>query len=85
MHHAAIQAADQAAWARFEAAGTEITRLSQLDMERFTKLAIPIWFNWANKDAAAGQVFKVQLDYMMSGSLGYVTADDVKGNALRWA
>ncbi len=85
MHHAAIQAADQVAWEKFKAAGTEITRLSQRDVEIFTKLAIPLWFNWANKDAAASQVFKVQLDYMMSGSLGYVTPDDIKGHALRWA
>ena len=84
MHHAAIQKADQAAWKHFEDAGTEITRLSERDVELFTKLAIPLWFNWANKDPAAARVFKIQLDYMMSGSLGYVTSDDIAGHVLRW-
>ena len=73
LHHAAIQAADQAAWAKFEEAGSVVTRLSERDVERFTELAVPLWFKWANKDKDAARVFKIQLDYMMSGSLGYVT------------
>ena len=72
-HHAAIQAADQAAWAKFAEAGSEVTRLSERDVERFTALAVPLWFKWANKDRDAARTFKIQLDYMMSGSLGYVT------------
>ncbi len=84
LHHAAIQQADQAAWKRFEDAGSQITRLSAIDVDRFTKLAIPLWFNWANKDEGAARAFKVQLEYMMSGSLGYVTPEDIKGHALKW-
>jgi hypothetical protein len=30
-------------------------------------------------------VFKIQLDYMMSGSLGYVTSDMIKGQKLKWS
>jgi TRAP-type mannitol/chloroaromatic compound transport system substrate-binding protein len=82
MHHAKIQKADQEAWKKFEEAGTIVTRLSQEDVEAFTKLAIPRWFAWANKDKAAAQIFKIQLDYMMSGSLGYVTPDMIKGYTL---
>ena len=82
MHHAAIQKADQEAWKKFEDAGTIVTRLSQDDVEAFTKLAVPRWFAWANKDAQAARVFKIQLDYMMSGSLGYVTPDDIAGMTL---
>jgi TRAP-type mannitol/chloroaromatic compound transport system substrate-binding protein len=78
LHHAAIQAADAQAWPKFEAAGTIITRLSENDIIRFTELAIPRWFAWAKKDKIAARIFKVQLDYLMSGSLGYVTADMVK-------
>lgn len=78
LHHAAIQAADAQAWPKFEAAGTIITRLSENDIVRFTELAIPRWFAWAKKDKIAARIFKVQLDYLMSGSLGYVTADMVK-------
>ena len=83
MHHAAIQRADQAAWKRFEEAGSEITRLSAEDVDGLTKLAIPLWFHWANKDDGAARVFKAQLDYMMSGSLGYVTPAQIAGHVLR--
>ncbi|MEE8434620.1 MAG: TRAP transporter substrate-binding protein DctP [bacterium] len=84
MHHAGIQKADQLAWKKFEAAGTRVTRLGQDDVEKFTKLAVPRWFAWANKDKDATRVFKIQLDYMMSGSLGYVTAADIRGQRLRY-
>lgn len=83
MHHAAIQAADQLAWKKFEEAGTEITRLSEDDVEAFTQLAVPLWYKWANKDAYAAKAFKTQLDYMMSGSLGYVDKALIKGQKLK--
>ena len=79
MHHAAIQAADQEAWKKFEEDGTEVTRLSQDDVELMTEVAVPIWFDYANRDKNAARVFKIQLDYMMSGSLGYVTAEQIEG------
>ncbi|WP_299816714.1 TRAP transporter substrate-binding protein DctP [uncultured Roseibium sp.] len=79
MHHAAIQKADQEAWEKFEADGTEITRLSQDDVELMTEVAVPIWFNYANRDKDSARIFKIQLDYMMSGSLGYVTPEQVEG------
>ncbi len=85
IHHAGIQKADQEAWKKFEAAGTVVTRLSQEDVDKFTKLAIPRWYEWANKDKDAAQVFKIQLDYMMSGSLGYVTPEMIKGHKLKWS
>ncbi len=83
MHHAAIQTADQKAWKKFEEAGTEVTRLSEDDVEAFTQLAVPLWYKWANKDAYAARAFKIQLDYMMSGSLGYVDKDMIKGQSLK--
>src|SRR3546814_745416 len=82
MHHAKIQKADLEAWKKFEEAGTIVTRLGQEDVEAFTKLAVPLWYNWANKDKSAARIFQIQLDYMMSGSLGYVTPDMVKGQEL---
>ena len=83
LHHAAIQAADQKAWKKFEEAGTEVTRLSEDDVEAFTMLSVPLWYKWANKDAFAAKAFKIQLDYMMSGSLGYVDKDMIKGQSLK--
>lgn len=82
MHHAAIQAADQEAWGKFEADGTEVTRLTQDDVELLTEVAVPIWFKYANRDKDAARVFKKQLDYMMSGSLGYVTPEQIQGMTL---
>ena len=83
-HFAGIQKADQDAWVKFTDAGTVVTRLSQDDVDKFTALAVPLWYNWANKDKNAARVFKIQLDYMMSGSLGYVTPDTIKGQKLKW-
>jgi TRAP-type mannitol/chloroaromatic compound transport system substrate-binding protein len=82
MHHAAIQQADQEAWAKFEADGTEVTRLTQDDVELMTEVAVPIWFEYANRDRDAARIFKIQLDYMMSGSLGYVTPEQIEGLTL---
>ncbi|MGC9417666.1 MAG: TRAP transporter substrate-binding protein DctP [Rhodovulum sp.] len=72
LHHAAIQAADQEAWAKFEADGTEVTRLSDEDVRLMTGAAVPIWFDYAGRDETSKRLFRIQLDYMMSGSLGYV-------------
>lgn len=85
LHHAGIQKADQEAWKKFEKAGAVVTRLKESDVAEFTKLAVPLWFNWANKHKAAARAFKIQLDYMMSGSLGYVTPDMIKGQQLKWS
>ncbi|MEO1019484.1 MAG: hypothetical protein AAFY56_17595 [Pseudomonadota bacterium] len=79
---ASIQKADQEAWVQFEEEGTIVTRLGQEDVEKFTELAVPRWFAWANKDKNAARLFKIQLDYMMSGSLGYVTPDTIAGHEL---
>jgi len=82
LHHAAIQRADQEAWPKLSEAGTRVTRLSQADVERFTELAVPIWFEWARKSPQAAEAFQIQLDYMMSGSLGYVTPRMIRGQSL---
>jgi TRAP-type mannitol/chloroaromatic compound transport system substrate-binding protein len=82
LHHAAIQKADMAAWAKFEQSGTEVNRLSAEDVDAFTDIAVPIWFKWANKDKDAARLFKAQLDVMMSPSIGYVTKDKVKDQKL---
>src|SRR3546814_4768400 len=79
LHHTQVEAADQQAWKEFDAAGVEVSRLSDADVVAFTKLAVPRWFSWANRDADAARVFRIHLDYMMSGSLGYVTPDLVQG------
>src|SRR5204862_365172 len=72
IHHAAIQKADMEAWGRFEKAGTQINRLPVEDLEKFQRVAVPIWFKWANKDKDAARIFKAQLEVMESPTFGYV-------------
>jgi TRAP-type mannitol/chloroaromatic compound transport system substrate-binding protein len=81
-HHAAIQKADLEAWGKFEKAGVRITRLPAEDLPKFQRVAVPIWFKWANKDKDAARLFKLQLELMESHSLGYVTPDMTKGLTL---
>jgi len=82
IHHAAIQKADMEAWGKFEKAGVEVNRLPVDDLEKFQRIATPIWFKWANKDKDAARVFKAQLEIMESPSFGYVTPDMYKGQKL---
>jgi TRAP-type mannitol/chloroaromatic compound transport system substrate-binding protein len=79
IHHAAIQKADLEAWGKFEKAGVQINRLPAEDLPKFQRVAVPIWFKWANKDPDAAKIFKMQLDIMESHSCGYVTPDMYKG------
>jgi TRAP-type C4-dicarboxylate transport system substrate-binding protein len=81
-HFGAIQKADLEAWDKFIKSGTQINRLPFEDLEKFQRVAVPIWFKWANKDKDAARVFKAQLDLMESPSLGYVTPEMYKGQKL---
>ena len=83
VHFAAIQKADMEAWAKFEKAGTQITRLPAEDLPKFQRVAVPIWYKWANKDADSARLFKAQLEIMQSPTCGYVTPDMIKGQQLR--
>jgi TRAP-type mannitol/chloroaromatic compound transport system substrate-binding protein len=79
IHHSAIQKADLEAWGKFEKAGVQITRLPAEDLPKFQRIAVPIWFKWANKDKDAARLFKAQLELMESHTCGYVTPDMYKG------
>lgn len=81
-HFGAIQKANLEAWPKYAKAGIEVNRLSADDVERFTEIAVPIWFKWANKDKDAARLFKIQLDIMMSPSFGYVNDTHVEGQSL---
>src|ERR1041385_8146100 len=79
VHHGAIQKADMEAWGKFEKAGVQINRLPAEDLPQFQRVAVPIWFKWANKDPDAAKIFKLQLQVMESHTCGYVTPDMYKG------
>ena len=83
IHFSAIQKADIEAWPKLAEAGTEVNRLSADDVLRFQEIAVPIWFEWANKDADAARVFKLQLEIMESPSVGYVTPDMYQGLSIK--
>ncbi|MCB2215386.1 TRAP transporter substrate-binding protein DctP [Desulfofustis glycolicus] len=81
-HYIGIQKANVVALKKFEEAGCEVSRLSQDDAMKWRQMIVPIWYNWAKKDADATRVFKLQLDFMMNDLMGYVTPDDIKGQTL---
>lgn len=78
-HYLTIQARNIAAMEKFEADGTEVSRLSQADLMEFRRAAIPVWYKWANKDADAREIFDLQLKYMMNDLVGYVDPKDIEG------
>ena len=78
-HFAAIQKADLEAWTKFRKAGVQVNRLPAEDLPKFQKVAVPIWYKWANRDKDAARVFKSQLELMESDTCGYITPDMTKG------
>jgi TRAP-type mannitol/chloroaromatic compound transport system substrate-binding protein len=82
-HFTGIQKANVVAWAKFAEAGITVTRLSEDDVVRFRQVAIPLWFEWANKDEDAARVFKLHLKVMQNPSVAYLTPDDIKDYELR--
>jgi TRAP-type mannitol/chloroaromatic compound transport system substrate-binding protein len=83
LHFTGIQKANVEAWSRFADAGTTVTRLSEEDVAQFRKVALPMWFQWANKDRDAARVFKLHLEVMQNPSVAYLTPDDIKGYELK--
>ncbi|WP_414674647.1 TRAP transporter substrate-binding protein DctP [Marinobacter sp.] len=82
-HYLTIQKRNIEAMEKFKADGDQVTRLSQADLKEFRRAAIPIWYNWANKDEDAKAIFEMQLDYMMNETVGYVNEDDLKAAGVK--
>jgi TRAP-type mannitol/chloroaromatic compound transport system substrate-binding protein len=70
--YAFIQKENVGAWGKYAAKGVKVLRLSDGDIEKFRKLAIPLWFKWAAKDALAKEAFASQLAFMKTTNVGYV-------------
>lgn len=71
--YAFIQKENIAAWDKYKAKGVTVIRLSDGDIEKFRKFAIPMWFKWAKKDALAKEAFASQLAFMKTFNIGYIT------------
>src|SRR5262245_13445424 len=70
--YAFIQKANLAAWDKYKAAGVQIIRLTEDDVQKFRRYAIPMWFKWAKSDPLAKEAFASQLAFMRSINVGYV-------------
>jgi TRAP-type mannitol/chloroaromatic compound transport system substrate-binding protein len=70
--YAYIQKENIAAWDKFKAEGVQVIRLSEDDIQKFRRYAIPMWFRWAKKDPLAKEAFASQLAFMRTISVGYV-------------
>jgi TRAP-type mannitol/chloroaromatic compound transport system substrate-binding protein len=78
-HYLTIQQRNIDAMEKFKSEGSKVSRLSQEDVSKFRRAAIPIWYKWANKNADAKAIFDIQLQYMMNDTVGYITPEDIKG------
>jgi TRAP-type mannitol/chloroaromatic compound transport system substrate-binding protein len=71
--YAYIQKANVAAWDKYKAEGVQIIRLSEADIQKFRRHAIPMWFKWAKRDGLAREAFASQLAFMKTFNVGYIT------------
>jgi len=71
-HYAYIQKENIAAWDKYKTDGVQVIRLSEEDVQKFRRFAIPMWFKWAKKDPLAREAFASQLAFMRTVNVGYV-------------
>jgi TRAP-type mannitol/chloroaromatic compound transport system substrate-binding protein len=76
MFYANVQKENLVAWEKYRAEGVSVLRLSEQDVAKLRRVAIPVWFKWAAKDALAREAFASQLAYMKSPNIAYL-ADDM--------
>lgn len=70
--YAYIQKENIAAWDKFKAQGVQVIRLSEDDIQKFRRHAIPMWFKWAKRDPLAKEAFASQLAFMRTIGVGYI-------------
>jgi TRAP-type mannitol/chloroaromatic compound transport system substrate-binding protein len=83
--YAHVQKENILAWEKFREKGVEIVRLTNADIDKLRRTAIPLWFKWARKDPLAREAFASQLAYLKNPTVGYLTDDmlvDPKGAPL---
>lgn len=78
-HYLTIQKRNIEAMKKFKDAGDTVSRLSQEDVVKWRRKAIPIWYKWANKDEDARAIFDIQIEYMMNDTMGYIQESDLEG------
>jgi TRAP-type C4-dicarboxylate transport system substrate-binding protein len=58
---------------KYKEKGVQIIRLSEADVQKFRRHAIPMWFKRAKRDALAKEAFASQLAFMKTFNVGYIT------------
>ncbi|HME96739.1 MAG TPA: TRAP transporter substrate-binding protein DctP [Methylomirabilota bacterium] len=71
-HYAYIQKENISAWEKYKTDGVQVIRLSEEDVQKFRRFAIPLWFKWAKKDPLTREAFASQLAFMRTVNVGYV-------------
>jgi TRAP-type mannitol/chloroaromatic compound transport system substrate-binding protein len=71
-NYAYIQKENIAAWEKYKTDGVQVIRLSEEDVQKFRRYAIPMWFKWAKRDPMAKEAFASQLAFMRTINVGYV-------------
>ncbi len=71
--YAYVQKQNIAAWDKYKAKGVQVIRLSEDDVQKFRRYAIPMWFKWAKRDPLAREAFASQLAFMKTFNVGYIT------------
>ncbi|HSD52326.1 MAG TPA: TRAP transporter substrate-binding protein DctP [Candidatus Methylomirabilis sp.] len=81
-HYTTIMKEDHEVWPKYKAAGNEIIYLPESDLAKLKKVAIPLWFKWANKDKDAARVFKIVLQVMQDPAYNLLDPKDIQGFTL---
>lgn len=82
-HYAAIQRENLVAWEKMFKKGIQVLCLSEEDVLKLRRVAIPIWFKWARKDPLAREALESQLRFMRSQNVDYLTDDMLKDSSGR--
>ena len=83
-HYTTMMREDNASWAKYKAAGNEIIHLPESDYDKLKKVAIPLWYKWANKDKDAARVFKIVLKTMQDPAFNLLDPKDIQGFELKF-
>lgn len=79
VHYTTMMKADSESWPKYKAAGNEVIYLPESDLEVFKKVAIPLWFKWANKDKDAGRALKIVLETSQDPAFNLIDPKDIEG------
>ena len=75
-----VHQADLEAYKKFRDKGTEIITLPPAEVDKFRKVAVPLWYKWAKKDEHATKAFKIWLNYLLE--TGFIKREWLAGESI---